>query len=73
MLDGGEVPWVTKKLAGDCSGWKMAGGIFLTLTCGDGGWLCHGDDVPAYRDRRGLMGVQEFLRGVVVLLGDDEE
>jgi hypothetical protein len=25
----------------------MAGGIFLTVTCGDGGWLCHGDDVAA--------------------------
>jgi hypothetical protein len=31
----------------------MAGGIFLTVTCGDGGWLCHGDDVSAYSDRRG--------------------
>jgi hypothetical protein len=59
---------VMKKLAGDCSGWRMAGGIFLTVTCGGGSRLCHGNDVPAYRDRRGLMGVKEFLRGVVVLL-----
>jgi hypothetical protein len=36
---------------------------------GDGSQLCHGNDVSAYRDRRGSMGVQEFLRGVVVLLG----
>jgi hypothetical protein len=45
-----------KKLAGDCSGWKMAGGVFLTVTCGGGSWHCHGNDVPAYRDRRGSMG-----------------
>jgi hypothetical protein len=38
------------------------------VTHGDGSRLCHGNDVPAYRDRRGSMGVQEFLRGVVVLL-----
>jgi hypothetical protein len=47
----------------------MTGGIFLTVICGDDSRLCHGDDVPAYRDRRGSMGVQEFLRGVVVLFG----
>jgi hypothetical protein len=27
VLDGDEVPWVTKKFAGKgCSGWKMVGG-----------------------------------------------
>jgi hypothetical protein len=56
VLDGDEVPWVMKKLARKgCSGWSMAGGVFLTVTYGDGVWLCHGDDVPAYRDRRGSM------------------
>jgi hypothetical protein len=66
----GEVHRVMKKLAGDCSGWRMAGGIFLTVTCGGGSRFCHGNDVPAYRDRRGSMGggVQEFPRGMVVLL-----
>jgi hypothetical protein len=47
---------VMKKLAGDCSGWRMAGGIFLTVTCGGGSRLCHDNDVPAYWDRRGSMG-----------------
>jgi hypothetical protein len=39
------------------------------VICGDDSRLCQGDDVLAYRDRRGSMGVQEFLRGVVVLFG----
>jgi hypothetical protein len=83
VLDGNEVPvregWrggtgevhrVMKKLVGDCSGWRMAGGVFLRVTGGDGGWFCHGDDVPAYKDRRGSMrGFTSFLRDVVVLLG----
>jgi hypothetical protein len=43
----------------------MAGGIFLTVIRGDGSRLCHGDDVSAYRDRRGSMGVQELPRGVL--------
>jgi hypothetical protein len=48
VLDGDEVPWVMKKLAGKgCSGWRMAGGIFLTVTRGDDSRLCHGDDVSA--------------------------
>jgi hypothetical protein len=47
---------VTRKLAGGCSGWRMAGGIFPTVIRGDGCQLCHGDDVPVYRDRRGSMG-----------------
>jgi hypothetical protein len=71
VLDGDEIPWVTKKLAGKgCSGWRMAGTVFLTVTRGGGSRLCHGNDIPVYRDRRGSMGgrVQEFLRGVVVLL-----
>jgi hypothetical protein len=40
------------------------------VTRGGGSRLCHGNDVPVYRDRTGSMGggVQEFLRGVVVLL-----
>jgi hypothetical protein len=38
------------------------------VTCGDSGWLCHGDDVSAYRDQRGSMGVQELSGCVVVLL-----
>jgi hypothetical protein len=36
VLDGDEVPWVTKKLAGNYSGWKLTGEIFLTVTRGDG-------------------------------------
>jgi hypothetical protein len=70
VLNSDEVPVRKRRrsLPGDCSGWKMAGGIFLTVTRGDGGWLCHVNDVPAYRDRRDSMGVQEFLRDVVVLL-----
>jgi hypothetical protein len=43
------------------------------VACGGGSRLCYGDDVPAYRDRRGSMGVQEFLRGIVVLLGRSQE
>jgi hypothetical protein len=39
VLDGGEVPWVTKKLARGRSGWRMAGGILPTVIRGDGGWL----------------------------------
>jgi hypothetical protein len=72
VLDGDEIPWVTKKLAGKgCSEWRMAGEVFLTVTRGGGSRLCHCNDVPVYRDRRGSMGgggVQEFVRGVVVLL-----
>jgi hypothetical protein len=45
VLDGGEVSWVTKKLARGCSGRRMAGGILPTVTRGDGGWLCHGSDI----------------------------
>jgi hypothetical protein len=30
---------VTKKLVGDCSGRRMAGEVFLTVTRGDGSWL----------------------------------
>jgi hypothetical protein len=47
VLNGDEIPWVTKKLVGNCSGWKMAGGIFLTVTRGDNSRLCHGDGVLA--------------------------
>jgi hypothetical protein len=43
----------------------MTGEVFLTVICGDGSRLCHGDDVSASRDRRGSMRVQEFLRGVL--------
>jgi hypothetical protein len=40
----------------------MAGGIFLTVIHGDSSRLCHGDDVSAYRDRRGSMrGFTSFL------------
>jgi hypothetical protein len=53
---------VTKNLAGDCSGWRMAGGVFFTVIRGDGSRLCHGDDVPAYRDRKGsISGSRSFL------------
>jgi hypothetical protein len=47
VFDGGEVPWVTKKLAGDCSGWRMAREILPTVTRGDSGWLCRGDVISA--------------------------
>jgi hypothetical protein len=47
VLDGDEVPWVTKKLAGDCSGWRMTGEIFLMVTRGDDSRLYHGDDISA--------------------------
>jgi hypothetical protein len=47
----------------------MTGGIFLTVIHGDGYWLCHGNDVLVYRDRRGSMGVQELPWSVVVSLG----
>jgi hypothetical protein len=47
---------VTKKLAGEgCSGRRMAGGIFLTVTCGDGGWLSDQRGVGT-AGCRGLMG-----------------
>jgi hypothetical protein len=36
----GEVHRVTKKLAGEgCCGRRMAGGVFLMVTHGDGSWL----------------------------------
>jgi hypothetical protein len=38
---------VMKKLVRDCSGWRMAEGVFLTVTRGDGSRHCHGDDVSA--------------------------
>jgi hypothetical protein len=47
VFDGGEVPWVMKKLAGDCSGWRMAGEILPAVTRGDSGWLCRDDDISA--------------------------
>jgi hypothetical protein len=62
---------VTKKLAGGggCSGWRMAGGVFPTVTRGGGGRLGHSGNVPAYRGSKRLdEGVQELPRGVVVLL-----
>jgi hypothetical protein len=63
---------VTKKLVGDCSGWRMAGGIFLMVTRGDGdSRCCHSDDVPAYRDRRGSMGgFRSFFEMLWSCLGD---
>jgi hypothetical protein len=40
----------------------MAGEVFLTVTRGDDSRLCHGDDIPAYRDRRGsIRGFTSFL------------
>jgi hypothetical protein len=40
VLDGDEILWVTKKLARKgCSEWRIAGGVFLTVTRGDGSWL----------------------------------
>jgi hypothetical protein len=52
----------------------MAGGVFLTVTRGDGGWLCHGDDVLAYRDRRGSMrGSKSFLEVLWSCLIDRRE
>jgi hypothetical protein len=33
-LDDDKIPWVTKKFAGNCSGWRMTGGILLTVTRG---------------------------------------
>jgi hypothetical protein len=38
VLDGDEVPWVTKKLAGKgCRGWRMAEGVVSVVIRGDGG------------------------------------
>jgi hypothetical protein len=49
----------------------MAGGVFLTVTCGDGSRLCHGDDVLAYRDRRGsIRGFTSFLEVLWSCSGD---
>jgi hypothetical protein len=47
VLDSDEVPvWKRRRsFSGDCSGWRIAGGVFLTVIHGDGSWLCHGDDV----------------------------
>jgi hypothetical protein len=48
VLDGDEVPWVTKKLARKgCSGWRITGEVFLTVIRGDDSRLCHDDDVSA--------------------------
>jgi hypothetical protein len=38
-LDGDEVLWVTKKLAGDCSEWKMVEEVVFVVIRGDGDWL----------------------------------
>jgi hypothetical protein len=43
----------------------MAGGVFLTVTRGDGSLLCHSDDVLAYKDRRGS--IREFRSFLEVL------
>jgi hypothetical protein len=52
----------------------MAGGVFLTVTRGDSGWLCHDDDVLAYRDRRGsIRGTRAFLRCCGLAWAIDEE
>jgi hypothetical protein len=38
VLDGDEVPWVTKKLARKgCRGWKMAEGVVSVVIRGDSG------------------------------------
>jgi hypothetical protein len=48
VLDGDEVPWVTKKFAGKgCRGWKMAEGVVSVVIRGDDSRLCHGNDVLA--------------------------
>jgi hypothetical protein len=44
-----------RSLPGDCSGWKMAGAIFLTVTRGDGSRLSDQQGVRTV-GRRGLMG-----------------
>jgi hypothetical protein len=52
----------------------MAGGIFLTVTCGGGSRLCHGNDVPAYRDRRGsIRESRSFLEVLWSCLNDWRE
>jgi hypothetical protein len=58
VFDNDEVPVRERRrsLPGDCSGLRMAGGVVPTVIRGDGSRLCHGDDVSAYRDRRGSMG-----------------
>jgi hypothetical protein len=62
---------VTKKLARDCSGWRITGEVFLTVICGDDSRLCHGDDVPAYRDRRSsIRGLTSFLEVLWSCLDD---
>jgi hypothetical protein len=56
VFDDGKIPWVTKKLAGgiSCSGWKMAGEIFLTVIRGDGSQLSDQRGVGT-AGRRGIM------------------
>jgi hypothetical protein len=45
-----------------CSGWKITREVFFTVIRGDDSRLCHGDDVPAYRDRRSsIRGLTSFL------------
>jgi hypothetical protein len=58
VLDSDEVPVRERRrsLLRDCNGWRMAGRVFLMVTRGCDSRRCHGDDVPAYRDRRGSMG-----------------
>jgi hypothetical protein len=61
---------VTKKFAGKgCSGWRMVGGIFLTVTHGDDSRLATARIFRYTRIKEARWGFQEFLRGVVVLLG----
>jgi hypothetical protein len=53
---------VTKKFAGKgCSGWKMAGGMFHTVTRGDDSRLCHGDDVSTKESEEARWGFRSFF------------
>jgi hypothetical protein len=60
-LDDDEIPWVTKKFAGNCSGWRMTGGILLTVTRGDDSRLCHADDVSAKGSKDARWGSRSFF------------
>jgi hypothetical protein len=63
-----------KKLVGDCSGWRMAGEVFLTVIGGDDSRLCHGDDVSAKGSKEArLEGPGDFLRcrGLARTIGEE--
>jgi hypothetical protein len=55
-----------RNLPGDCSGWRIAGRVFVTVIRGDGGWLA----MFRWRDSKKLdKRVHELSWGIVILLG----